>query len=87
MHILWMIVIGFLVGVFAKMLMPGRDPGGMLLTTLLGIAGAFVASWLGHALGWYAPDQPAGFIAAILGAILILMLYRLLRRPRLVLLV
>jgi len=84
MHILWTIIIGFVVGVIAKMLMPGRDPGGFIITTLLGIAGAFVASYLGRALHWYAPGQAAGFIASIVGAILLLILYRVVRRPRLI---
>jgi len=85
MHILWTIVIGFIVGVLAKMLMPGRDPGGFIITTLLGIAGAFVASYLGQTMHWYSPGQPAGLLASILGAVLLLMLYRVVaRRPRLV---
>ena len=84
MHILWTIIIGFVVGVIAKMLMPGRDPGGFIITTLLGIAGAFVASYLGRALHWYASGQAAGFIASIGGAILLLILYRVVRRPRLI---
>ena len=80
MHILWMIVIGLVVGVIAKFLMPGRDPGGFIITILLGIGGSFVATYIGQRLGWYSEGQPAGFIGAILGAILILILYRLIRR-------
>ena len=82
MHILWAIIIGLVVGVLAKMIMPGRDPGGMLITMLLGIAGALVATFIGRSLGWYAADQTAGFIASILGAIVLLALYRMVRRPR-----
>ncbi len=79
-HILWMIVIGFVVGVIAKMLTPGRDPAGFIITILLGIGGSFIATYIGQHFGWYREGQPAGFIGAILGAILILIIYRLLRR-------
>jgi uncharacterized membrane protein YeaQ/YmgE (transglycosylase-associated protein family) len=72
------LVIGLVVGAIAKLLMPGRDPGGCIITILIGIAGAFVAGWLGQAVGWYQPGQPAGFIASIIGAMLLLLLYRLL---------
>ncbi|MFO8165472.1 MAG: GlsB/YeaQ/YmgE family stress response membrane protein [Desulfatiglandales bacterium] len=82
MNILWMIVIGFVVGVIAKFLMPGRDPGGFIITILLGIAGSFVATYIGQYLGWYREGQPAGFIGAVLGAILILIVYRLIRGRR-----
>jgi uncharacterized membrane protein YeaQ/YmgE (transglycosylase-associated protein family) len=72
------IVIGGLAGAIAKLLMPGRDPGGCIITVLLGIAGALVAGWLGRAIGWYGPnDAGAGFIAAIIGAFLLLLVYRL----------
>jgi uncharacterized membrane protein YeaQ/YmgE (transglycosylase-associated protein family) len=77
MEILGTILIGLLVGIVAKLIMPGRDPGGFIITILLGIAGAFVAKYIGQALGWYAEDEPAGFIASVLGAILLLGLYRL----------
>jgi uncharacterized membrane protein YeaQ/YmgE (transglycosylase-associated protein family) len=80
MDILWTIIIGFVVGVIAKFLTPGRDPGGIILTILLGIGGAFVATYIGQHFGWYRPGQPAGFIGAILGAILILLVYRLISR-------
>jgi uncharacterized membrane protein YeaQ/YmgE (transglycosylase-associated protein family) len=71
------IVIGFIAGLIAKFLMPGRDPGGFIVTTILGIVGAVVATYLGQALGWYRADQGAGFIGAIVGAIIILVIYRL----------
>ncbi len=80
MNILWIIIIGFLVGFIAKLLMPGRDPGGFIITILLGIAGSFVATYIGQHFGWYRQGQPAGFIGAILGAILLLVVYRLLTR-------
>jgi uncharacterized membrane protein YeaQ/YmgE (transglycosylase-associated protein family) len=78
--ILWILLIGLVIGAVAKLLMPGRDPGGCIVTMLLGIAGAFVASYLGQAIGWYRPGEPAGFIGSIVGAILLLLLYRLLFR-------
>ena len=71
------IIIGGLAGVIAKLLMPGRDPGGCIITILLGIAGALLAGWIGHAIGWYRPNEGAGFIAAIVGAFIILLIYRL----------
>jgi uncharacterized membrane protein YeaQ/YmgE (transglycosylase-associated protein family) len=79
MGIIWTIVIGLLAGIVAKFLMPGRDPGGFIITILLGIAGAFVATYLGQAIGWYQAGQSAGFIGAVVGAIIILIAYRLLR--------
>jgi len=77
------LVIGLIIGAVAKLLMPGRDPGGCLVTILLGIAGALVAGYLGRAIGWYEPGEPSGFIASVIGAMLILLLYRLFlhRRP------
>ncbi len=75
--ILWTLVIGLVVGAIAKLLMPGRDPGGCIITILLGIAGAFVAGYLGRVLGWYEPGQPAGFIASVVGAMLLLLIYRM----------
>ena len=83
MNILWAIVVGLVIGALAKLIMPGRDPGGVLVTILLGIAGAVLASYLGRAMGWYAAGQSAGFIASVVGAILLLAIYRLIRgRPR-----
>ncbi len=76
MSTLWMIIIGLLVGTVAKLLMPGRDPGGSVITILLGMAGSVVAGFIGRSLGWYAAGEPAGFIASVLGAILLLVLYR-----------
>jgi uncharacterized membrane protein YeaQ/YmgE (transglycosylase-associated protein family) len=76
--ILGWIVFGLVVGVVAKLLMPGRDPGGFIVTILLGIAGAVVAGFLGRQLGWYQPGEPAGFFFATIGAILLLFIYRML---------
>lgn len=77
------IVIGLLAGGLAKLLMPGRDPGGCIITILLGIAGALLAGFLGRAIGWYGPqDQGAGFVAAVVGAFVILLIYRLVLRRR-----
>jgi len=80
MHIIGIIVIGFLAGVVAKLLTPGRDPGGFIVTTLLGIVGAFVATYLGQAIGWYQADQGAGFIGAVVGAIIVLAVYHAVTR-------
>jgi uncharacterized membrane protein YeaQ/YmgE (transglycosylase-associated protein family) len=77
MTILWTIIIGLLVGLVAKLLMPGRDPGGFIITALLGIAGAFIAHLIGRSMGWYTEGQPAGFLASVGGAIILLALYRM----------
>ena len=71
------IIIGLIAGALAKFIMPGKDPGGIIITILLGIGGALLAGFLGRQLGWYQPGEGAGLIAAVLGAILILFLYRL----------
>jgi uncharacterized membrane protein YeaQ/YmgE (transglycosylase-associated protein family) len=78
MGILGWIFFGLIVGVIAKLLMPGRDPGGFIVTILIGIAGALLGGWFGRAVGWYGPDQGAGYIVSILGAIILLVLYRML---------
>lgn len=77
MSILWTIIIGFVAGVIAKLIMPGNkyEPSGFILTTILGIVGAFVATFLGQAVGWYGPNQGAGFIASIVGACIVLAIY------------
>ncbi len=76
MDILWTIIIGFIAGVIAKFIMPGNnEPSGFILTTILGIVGAFVATFVGQALGWYGPNQGAGFIGAVVGAIVVLAIY------------
>jgi uncharacterized membrane protein YeaQ/YmgE (transglycosylase-associated protein family) len=76
MGILWTIIIGFIAGVVAKFIMPGdNEPSGFILTTILGIVGAFVATYLGQALGWYRPGEGAGLLGAIMGAIIVLFIY------------
>lgn len=83
MYILWTLIVGLVVGAIAKLLMPGRDPGGFIITMLIGIAGAALASFIGRGLGWYgAGDAGPGIIASILGAVLLLFIYRLLVRRR-----
>jgi uncharacterized membrane protein YeaQ/YmgE (transglycosylase-associated protein family) len=76
MSIVWTILIGFLAGALAKFIMPGKDPGGFIITTILGIVGALVATFLGQALGWYQAGQSAGFIGAVVGAVILLFVYR-----------
>ena len=83
MSILWTIIIGFLAGVIAKLIMPGpNEPSGFVLTTILGIVGAFVATFLGQALGWYQPGQGAGLIGAVVGAIIVLLVYGMVQGRR-----
>lgn len=83
MGILWTILIGFVAGVIAKFLMPGANgPSGFILTTILGVVGAFVASYLGQALGWYAPGEGVGLIGAIVGAVIVLFVWGLIARRR-----
>ena len=79
MHYLWEALIGLIVGGLAKLIMPGKDPGGIIVTMLLGLAGSFVAGFLGQAVGWYQEGQPAGFIMSVLGAVLLLAIYRFFR--------
>lgn len=74
---LWAIIIGLVIGAIAKLLMPGRDPGGFVITILLGIAGSLIAGFLGRSLGWYREGEPAGLIASIVGAVILLFLYRM----------
>ena len=81
MSVLWWILFGLLVGVVAKLLMPGRDPGGMIVTILLGIVGALVGGFLGRVLGWYREGDPVGFLMAVMGAILVLFVFRKLSGP------
>ncbi len=82
LHIIGWIIFGLIVGVIAKLLMPGRDPGGFIITILLGIAGALLGGFVGRALGFYGPGQGAGFLMSVLGAIVLLLLYRVVARPR-----
>lgn len=83
MDFLWMLLIGLIVGAIAKFLMPGKDPGGILVTMLIGIAGALLAGFAGRALGLYPDGAPAGFLASLVGAIALLLVYRLVTKNRL----
>jgi uncharacterized membrane protein YeaQ/YmgE (transglycosylase-associated protein family) len=82
MGILGWILFGLVVGVIAKLLMPGRDPGGFIVTILLGIAGAVIGGWIGRVMGLYGPNDGAGFFMALLGSIILLALYRVFARGR-----
>lgn len=77
MDILTTLIIGLIVGALAKLVMPGKDPGGFIITILLGVAGAFVAGWLGQALGWYEVGEAPGIIMSVVGAVILLAIYRL----------
>jgi len=76
-HLLWVVIIGLIVGALAKLIMPGKDPGGIIVTILLGIAGALLGGWLGRVVGLYQEGQGAGFIMSLIGAIILLAIYRL----------
>ena len=82
MHYLWVAIVGLVVGALAKLIMPGKDPGGIFITVLLGIAGSFLATFLGRAVGWYQAGQAAGFIMSLIGAIVLLAIYHLFKRSR-----
>ncbi|HUK18706.1 MAG TPA: GlsB/YeaQ/YmgE family stress response membrane protein [Bryobacteraceae bacterium] len=77
---IWTLLVGLVVGALAKLVMPGRDPGGIFITMMLGVAGALVATFIGRVLGLYSPGQGAGFIMSTLGAILLLALYRMVKQ-------
>jgi uncharacterized membrane protein YeaQ/YmgE (transglycosylase-associated protein family) len=77
---IWMCLIGLVVGAIAKLIMPGKDPGGIIVTILLGIAGALVAGFLGRAVGWYQPGEGAGLILSVIGAVVLLAIYRMFKR-------
>ncbi|HTQ60617.1 MAG TPA: GlsB/YeaQ/YmgE family stress response membrane protein [Candidatus Solibacter sp.] len=79
LSLLWELIIGLVVGAVAKFLMPGKDPGGIWITMLIGIAGSILATYLGQAIGWYRAGQGAGFIMSVVGAIVLLFLYRIIR--------
>jgi uncharacterized membrane protein YeaQ/YmgE (transglycosylase-associated protein family) len=82
MHILITLIVGLVVGALAKLVMPGKDPGGIIVTMLLGIAGAFIAGALGHSLGWYSIGEGPGLLASVVGSVILLAIYRLVARPR-----
>jgi uncharacterized membrane protein YeaQ/YmgE (transglycosylase-associated protein family) len=77
--LLWEAIIGLIVGAVAKFLMPGKDPGGIIITMLIGIAGSLIATYLGKMVGWYQEGQTAGFIMSVVGAVLLLFIYRLIK--------
>lgn len=80
LHLLWVAIIGLIVGALAKLIMPGKDPGGIFVTMLLGIAGSFVGTWLGRLLHLYGPNASAGFLMSIVGAVILLAIYHFIRR-------
>ena len=80
MHYIWILIIGLIVGAVAKLIMPGKDPGGIIVTMLLGVAGSFVATFLGRVIGLYREGSSAGFIMSVIGAIIILWIYRLIKK-------
>lgn len=73
---LWTLIVGLIIGIVAKFLMPGKDPGGFIITALLGVAGSYLAFFLGSNMGWYRAGEPAGFIASVIGAVILLAIYR-----------
>ena len=79
LSLIWEAIIGLIVGALAKLIMPGKDPGGIFITMLIGIAGSLLAGYLGQALGWYKPGQSAGFIMSLIGALILLGLYRVIK--------
>ena len=80
LHYLWVAIIGLVVGALAKLIMPGKDPGGIFVTMLLGIAGSFLGTWLGHFVGWYQEGEAAGFIMSLIGALILLAVYHVYKR-------
>lgn len=78
-HLIWVAIIGLVVGALAKLIMPGKDPGGIFITMLLGIAGAFLGTFIGRAIGHYGDNQSAGFLMSLVGALILLFLYRLIK--------
>lgn len=79
MHLLWTLLIGLVIGAVAKFIMPGKDPGGIIVTSLIGVAGSLIATYSGRALGWYQEGQRAGFIMSVIGAIVLLGVYHLVK--------
>lgn len=80
MNLIWTFILGLIVGVVAKAVMPGKDPGGLIITAILGIAGSFVGTYVGQFLGWYHQGETAGFLMSILGAIILLAIYRMFKK-------
>jgi uncharacterized membrane protein YeaQ/YmgE (transglycosylase-associated protein family) len=77
MHLLWTLIIGLVIGALAKLIMPGKDPGGVIITIVIGVVGSLIAHYIGRAAGWYAENEPAGFVASIVGSIILLAGYRM----------
>lgn len=82
MGFIWTLIIGLIAGALAKLIMPGKQGGGIIVTMLLGVAGAFVATWLGQAVGWYAGNQNAGLIGAVVGALIVLFVWGMIFKPK-----
>jgi uncharacterized membrane protein YeaQ/YmgE (transglycosylase-associated protein family) len=82
LHLLWTALIGLIVGALAKFIMPGKDPGGIFITMLIGIAGSFLGTWIGRLVGHYGPEDSAGFLMSLVGALILLGIYHLIRRSR-----
>lgn len=82
LHLLWTALIGLIVGALAKLIMPGKDPGGIFVTMLIGIVGSFLGTWLGRLVGHYGPEDSAGFLMSLVGALILLGIYHLIRRMR-----
>jgi uncharacterized membrane protein YeaQ/YmgE (transglycosylase-associated protein family) len=82
LHLLWTALIGLIVGALAKLIIPGKDPGGIFITMLIGIAGSFLGTFLGRAIGHYEPDQSAGFLMSLVGALILLGIYHLIKRSQ-----
>lgn len=80
LHLLWVAILGLIVGAIAKLIMPGKDPGGILVTMLIGIAGAFLGTFIGRAIGHYGEGESAGFLMSLVGALILLGIYHLIRR-------
>ena len=82
LHLLWTALIGLIVGALAKFIMPGKEPGGIFITMLIGIAGSFLGTWIGRLVGHYGPEDSAGFLMSLVGALILLGIYHLIRRGR-----
>jgi uncharacterized membrane protein YeaQ/YmgE (transglycosylase-associated protein family) len=82
LHLIWTALIGLVVGALAKLIMPGKDPGGIFITMIIGIAGSFLGTWLGRLIGHYQPDQSASFLMSLVGAIILLGIYHLIKRSQ-----
>ncbi|WP_243382051.1 GlsB/YeaQ/YmgE family stress response membrane protein [Geothrix alkalitolerans] len=80
LHLIWTCIIGLIAGAVAKLLMPGKDPGGWIITMILGIAGSFLGTWIGRAVGHYQPGQSAGFLMSVVGAVILLGIYHVYKR-------